>query len=134
MKSCRKCSQNICARLIDKLTMQRNIVLDTNCLLQIIARKSKNYFLWERFLNGDYCLCFTTEIPEEYEEILCLKTNRLIATMVLEIILKLQIPKELMLIIIGILSHRIPMIISLWIVQSLLMPISLYQMINISKI
>ena len=52
--------------------MQRNIVLDTNCLLQIIARKSKNYFLWEGFLNGDYCLCFTTEILEEYEEtILC---------------------------------------------------------------
>ena len=66
--------------------MQRNIVLDTNCLLQIIARKSKNYFLWEGFLNGDYCLCYTTEILEEYEEILCLKTNRLIATMVLEII------------------------------------------------
>lgn len=55
--------------------MQRNIVLDTNCLLQIIARKSKNYFLWERFLNGDYCLCFTTEILEEYEEILCLKNE-----------------------------------------------------------
>ena len=66
--------------------MQRNIVLDTNCLLQIIARKSKNYFLWEGFLNGDYCLCYTTEILEEYEEILCLKTNRLITTMVLEII------------------------------------------------
>ena len=66
--------------------MQRNIVLDTNCLLQIIARKSKNYFLWEGFLNGDYCLCYTTEILEEYKEILCLKTNRLIATMVLEII------------------------------------------------
>ena len=47
--------------------MQRNIVLDTNCLLQIIARKSKNYFLWEGFLNGDYCLCYTTEILEEYD-------------------------------------------------------------------
>ena len=86
MKSCRKCSQNICEQLINKLTMRRNIVLDTNCLLQIIARKSKNYFLWEGFLNGDYCLCYTTEILEEYEEILCLKTNRLITTMVLEII------------------------------------------------
>lgn len=31
--------------------MQRNIVLDTNCLLQIIARQSKNYFLWEGFLQ-----------------------------------------------------------------------------------
>ena len=86
MKSCRKCSLNICARLTNRQTMQRNIVLDTNCLLQIIARKSKNYFLGEGFLNGDYCLCYTTEILEEYEEILCLKTNRLIATMVLEII------------------------------------------------
>lgn len=134
MKSCRKCSQNICARLINKLTMQRNIVLDTNCLLQIIARKSKNYFLWEGFLNGDYCLCFTTEILEEYEEILCLKTNRLIATMVLEIITQAPNTQRVDAHIIGILSHRIPMIISLWIVQSLLMPISLYQMINISKI
>mgnify|MGYP002521616672 CR=1 FL=1 len=66
--------------------MLRNIVLDTNCLLQIISRHSKNYFLWEGFLSGDYCLCYTTEILEEYEEILCQKTNRLIASMVLEII------------------------------------------------
>ena len=86
MKSCRKCSLNICARLTNRQTMQRNICLDTNCLLQLIARKNKNYFLWEGFLNGDYCLCYTTEILEEYEEILCLKTNRLIATIVLEII------------------------------------------------
>ena len=66
--------------------MLRNIVLDTNCLLQIISRHSKNYFLWKGFLGGDYCLCYTTEILEEYEEILCQKTNRLIASMVLEII------------------------------------------------
>lgn len=66
--------------------MQRNIVLDTNCLLQIIARQSKNYFLWEGFLNGDYSLCYTTEILEEYEEILCVKATPLIATMVIEII------------------------------------------------
>ena len=66
--------------------MQRNIVLDTNCLLQIIARRSKNYSVWEGFLNGDHCLCYTTEILEEYEEILCQKTNRPIADMVLEII------------------------------------------------
>ena len=64
--------------------MQRNVVLDTNCLLQIIARKSKNHFLWEGFLEGNYC--YTTEILEEYEEILSLKANHLIASMVLEII------------------------------------------------
>lgn len=68
--------------------MQRNVVLDTNCLLQIISRRSRNYFLWEGFLDGDYNLCYTTDILEEYEEILCRKANRLIATMVLEIIIQ----------------------------------------------
>lgn len=66
--------------------MQRNIVLDTNCLLQIIARHSKNYFLWKGFLNGDYNLCYTTEILEEYEEILSMKATPLIAELVIEII------------------------------------------------
>ena len=46
-----KCSQNICARFINKLTMQRNIVLDTNCLLQIIARKKQELFLMGRILE-----------------------------------------------------------------------------------
>lgn len=68
--------------------MTRNIVLDTNCLLQIISRHSKEYFLWEGFLKGEYCLCYTTEILEEYEEILCRKTNQTIASMVVEIILQ----------------------------------------------
>ena len=66
--------------------MQRNIVLDTNCLIQIISRRSKNYFLWERFLEGDYNLCVTNDILEEYEEILCNKANRYIANLVLDII------------------------------------------------
>ena len=113
--------------------MQRNIVLDTNCLLQIIARKSKNYFLWEGFLNGDYCLCYTTEILEEYEEILCLKTNRLIATMVLEIITQAPNTQRVDAHYHWNLITQDPDEISLWIVQSLPMPISLYLMINISK-
>ena len=66
--------------------MGRNVVLDTNCLLQIIARRSKNYFLWEQFLNGDFNLCVSNDILEEYEEIICQKSNPVIATMILEII------------------------------------------------
>ena len=66
--------------------MQRNIVLDTNCLLQIVARRSRNYFLWEKFLEGEFFLCVTTEILEEYEEIICRKSNAIIASMILEII------------------------------------------------
>ena len=66
--------------------MQRHIVLDTNYLLQIIARHCKNYFLWKGFLNGDYNLCYTTEILEEYEEILSMKATPFIAELVIEII------------------------------------------------
>ena len=66
--------------------MRRSIVLDTNCLLQIISRRSKNHSLWESFLAGEYCLCYTTEILEEYEEILCQKTNPVVASMLIEII------------------------------------------------
>ena len=66
--------------------MSKNVVLDTNCLLQIIARRSKNYFLWEKFLDGDFNLCVSNDILEEYEEIICQKANPVIATMILEII------------------------------------------------
>lgn len=66
--------------------MRRQVVLDTNCLLQIVSQRSENYFIWEIFLQGGYDLCVTNEIMEEYEEILCQKANRQIATMILEII------------------------------------------------
>jgi putative PIN family toxin of toxin-antitoxin system len=65
---------------------QRNIVLDTNCLIQIISRRSSKYFLWKKFLDGEYNLCITNDIMEEYEEILCEKANRYIASLVLDII------------------------------------------------
>ena len=66
--------------------MQRNIVLDTNCLLQVISRKGKSYPAWKAFLAGEYNLCVTSDILDEYEEILDVKANPVIAAMVLEII------------------------------------------------
>ena len=44
----------------------RNIVLDTNSL--IIAISAKND--WQSFLNGDYTLCISNEIVEEYLEVM----------------------------------------------------------------
>ena len=113
--------------------MLRNIVLDTNCLLQIISRHSKNYFLWEGFLSGDYCLCYTTEILEEYEEILCQKTNRLIASMVLEIITQATNTKGWMHIIVGILFPKTLMITNSLIVRFLPMQTLLFLMTNILR-
>ena len=46
------------------------VVIDTNCLLQIIARKSPYRPIWEAFLQGRYELCVSNEILEEYQEIL----------------------------------------------------------------
>ena len=45
-------------------------VIDTNCLLQSISRRSRYYLIWSRFVEGEYILCVTTEILEEYEEII----------------------------------------------------------------
>jgi putative PIN family toxin of toxin-antitoxin system len=46
------------------------IVFDTNCLLRVLPKKSPYRCLWDAFLRGEFELCYTTEILQEYEEIL----------------------------------------------------------------
>ena len=46
------------------------VVIDTNSLLQIIARKSPYRPIWDAFLAGRFDLCVSNEILEEYQEIL----------------------------------------------------------------
>jgi putative PIN family toxin of toxin-antitoxin system len=46
------------------------IVFDTNCLVKILLRKSNYRCLWDAFVNGRFELCFTTEMLQEYEEVL----------------------------------------------------------------
>lgn len=64
----------------------REIVLDTNCLVQIISHNAKYHSVWQQFLLGKYCLCVTTEILEEYEEILGQLMSPEIAKIVVEVI------------------------------------------------
>lgn len=47
-----------------------NIVLDTNSLIMSIAPKSPYRSAWQAFLGGDYNLCISNEIMEEYAEVL----------------------------------------------------------------
>ena len=54
---------NICGHLMQP------IVLDTNCLLQILPSRSKYHAVWNNILDGSVSLCVNTEILEEYEEI-----------------------------------------------------------------
>ncbi len=46
------------------------IVLDTNCLIQSIPRQSRYRSVWDSLKRGEHILCVSTDILEEYVEIL----------------------------------------------------------------
>jgi putative PIN family toxin of toxin-antitoxin system len=54
---------------------EMRVVLDTNILLQSLARKSKTRPIWDAFLNKDYSLIITPSILLEYEEIIAVRTS-----------------------------------------------------------
>ncbi len=64
----------------------RLIVLDTNCLLQILGANSRFHYLWEKFLDEEYTLCVSTDILMEYEEILRQKASPVVAEMFMKVI------------------------------------------------
>lgn len=47
-----------------------NIVIDTNSLIMAISSRSDYHFIWKSFLAGDYNLCISNEIIEEYAEVI----------------------------------------------------------------
>jgi len=63
------------------------VVIDTNCLLQIIARKSPYRPIWDAFLNGVFDLCVSNEILEEYQEILEQQITQTVAENIVLLIL-----------------------------------------------
>ena len=46
------------------------IVLDTNCLLVALPQHSPYRCLWDAFRQRKFTLCYSTEILQEYEELL----------------------------------------------------------------
>jgi putative PIN family toxin of toxin-antitoxin system len=68
----------------------RYIVLDTNCLLQALPSNSPFHKIWIEVLEGRICLCVNTDILEEYEEILAIKTTPEIARNIVEAIANLS--------------------------------------------
>lgn len=63
------------------------LVLDTNCLIQCIARRSPYHAIWLSLLDGRNKLCVSNEILEEYEEILELKASHAFATLAVRVII-----------------------------------------------
>lgn len=66
----------------------RYVVLDTNCLLQSISRRSAYYKVWEDFILGKYILCVSNEIIEKYEEIIASHMSSVAAQIAIEAILR----------------------------------------------
>lgn len=60
------------------------IVLDTNCLVNVIMPASYNNDVWQAFRAGKYVLCVTNEILFEYHEILTKRYNNIIANTILK--------------------------------------------------
>ena len=50
--------------------MNKKIVLDTNCLVQMISMHSPYRPAWQAFREGKYLLCVSNDILNEYNEIL----------------------------------------------------------------
>lgn len=63
------------------------LVLDTNSLIQCVSRRSLYHDLWLSFIDGRNQLCVTTEILNEYVEILQRETTENFASILLEVIL-----------------------------------------------
>jgi len=64
------------------------VVLDTNCLLMVLPQQSPYHHLWDLFRRGRYVLCYTTEILQEYEELLLRFYSPILTHFTVEFLLK----------------------------------------------
>lgn len=65
----------------------RRIVLDTNCLIQMLSRRSPFYVAWIALQQEKYALCVSNDILTEYREIIGQKATPEIAENVISLIL-----------------------------------------------
>lgn len=56
-----------------------DIVLDANCLISSFSKRGNYFNVWRGLHSDKYILYVSNEILEEYEEIISMKTNALIA-------------------------------------------------------
>lgn len=50
--------------------LRERIVLDTNCLVMSLSTHNSYSEIWKKLVTGEYVLCVSNEILEEYEEVL----------------------------------------------------------------
>ena len=68
----------------------RKIVLDTNCLISSLSKSGQYYPVWKGLQTGQYVLCVSTDILEEYAEIITQKMSVDVAANVIHLLLESQ--------------------------------------------
>ena len=63
-------------------------MLDTNCLISSLSKKGQYYPVWKGLQTGQYILCVSTEILEEYAEVIAQKMSAQIASSVIHLLLE----------------------------------------------
>ncbi len=63
--------------------LKERIVLDTNCLVMSLSSRNPYSEIWQKFVDGEYVLCVSNEILEEYEEVLGRNISPKVARLVL---------------------------------------------------
>ena len=67
---------------------KRKIVLDTNCLIASLSKSGQYYPVWKGLQTGEYILCVSTDILEEYAEIITQKMSVNVAANVIHLLLE----------------------------------------------
>lgn len=67
---------------------RRFVVIDTNCLLQMLGRYNRYHCLWEAFLQERFIWCISNDIVNEYEEILTLKASAKVAYLFMQTLMR----------------------------------------------
>jgi len=70
-------------------------VVDTNCLLRILPQNSQYRCIWNAFLRGEFVLCYTTEMLQEYEEVLSRFYSSVFAKFVIDAILNASYAEQI---------------------------------------
>ena len=75
--------------------INRQVVLDTNCLVQMISLHSPYRLAWQAFREGRYILCVSNDILSEYSEILERVANAAVAHNVVNAIIRSPYTRKL---------------------------------------
>ena len=66
----------------------RNVVIDTNCVVQILGKHSLYHAIWKAFISKQFTWCISNEILSEYEEILTDKASSKVSELFTQLLMQ----------------------------------------------